>query len=237
MAKRLAGRAGYPKDNPFRVTLHHDKLKEPLGWTKPRMVFVCSMGDLFHRDAIAAGWTDDVFEVMTRPACAKHTFQILTKRPDVALEWLDDNPRFSPPDGWDNLWWGVTVEDQERAWRIKELLQIPAAIRFISLEPLLGPIDLEEAQRDAITGRFIDWCIVGAESGPRRRPCDNRWIADIVEQCIAAGVSVFVKQIQVKGKVVKEIEAISNLLGYAPEQLRQWPTSPAPSSAPAAPAS
>lgn len=251
MAKRLAGRAGYPKKYPFRVTLHRTRLEEPFGWKKPRMVFVCSMADLFHDDAIAGDFTSLVFEAMTDSQAEHHTFQVLTKRPDAAVQWLEDHPEFSTGDPLPNVWWGVTVEGMGQAWRIVELLRIPAVVRFVSLEPLLGAIDLAAAiqsvwptygsmigpgnvyrNEDDFDHRrhepLIHWVIVGAETGPGRRWCDNRWIEAIVKQGLDAGVPVFVKKVHKKGTgrlpvIVDDINEISDMLGYPPEQLRQWP--------------
>lgn len=163
MANRLRGRCGYPADDPFRVTLHPERLGEPLRWKEPRRVFVCSMGDLFHED-VPDEFIDYVFAVMGRSQ--QHTFILLTKRPERMREYLQagryqqilniayrlkyrpeglgkgiDNPkdmRWRP-----NVWLGVTTENQQRAdERIPVLLQIPAAVRFVSIEPMLGPIDL-----------------------------------------------------------------------------------------------
>jgi len=154
MSKRLAGRCGYPKDDPFRVTLHPDKLEQPLRWKKPRMIFVCSMGDLFHDD-VPEIEIIRVFAVMAD--AQQHTYLVLTKRPERMKEvltspsiandvWLmtntgisEDKPIWPLP----NVWLGVTAENQARAdERIPILLQIPATVRFVSVEPMLGPVDL-----------------------------------------------------------------------------------------------
>ena len=163
MANRLRGRCGYPTDEPFKVTLHEDRLEEPLRWKKPRKVFVCSMSDLFHED-VPNEFIDYVFAVMGRSQ--QHTFILLTKRPERMREYLQagryqqilniayrlkyrpeglgkgiDNPKDMR--WWPNVWLGVTAENQQRAdERIPVLLQIPAAVRFVSIEPMLGPIDL-----------------------------------------------------------------------------------------------
>lgn len=159
MAKRLRGRCGYPADDPFRVTLHPERLEEPLKWKKPRRVFVCSMGDLFHEDVHPY----DIMQIFNVMAKAKqHTFLVLTKRPERMLEFYKrlrpgnviPGPYFSITgigEGWagsppvlpDNIWLGVTAENQQRAdERIPILLQIPATVRFVSCEPLLSAIDL-----------------------------------------------------------------------------------------------
>lgn len=224
MATRLAGRCGYDKDHPFQITSHDDRYDEPLHWKKARMCFVCSMGDLFHED-VPVGCQVGVYETISDDAAQHHTFQILTKRPQNMDDFHHDEVVGALP----NLWLGVTAENQPCAdERIPILLGIPAAVRFASLEPLLGPIDLEHAHLDAPGGAFLDWVIVGAETGPGRRWCDSRWASDVVKQCHTASVPVFVKALHVndgKGRpaVVKDINHISNQLGYAPEDLRQWP--------------
>lgn len=170
MSKRLAGRCGYPSEDPFKVTLHPDKLDQPLRWKKPRMIFVCSMGDLFHKN-VPFDQISQVFDVMcswrwpTKEAeCSGdaslledpgHTFMVLTKRPERIPEWLSWLGLYWPGDSPVNInleaeghfgkhiWFGVTAENQARAdERIPVLLEIPAAIRFVSIEPMLGPVDL-----------------------------------------------------------------------------------------------
>lgn len=141
MAYRLRGRCGYPEDEPFRVTMHLDRLDQPLKWKKPRMVFVCSMSDLFHEN-VEPTFIQDTFWVMEK--APQHIFMVLTKRPDNMRKLLHvfysgghELPK--------NIWLGVTAENQARAdERIPILLQIPAAVRFVSVEPMLGPVDLSE---------------------------------------------------------------------------------------------
>ncbi len=231
MAKRLAGRCGYPADEPFRVTLHPDRLELPLRWRKPRRVFVDSMSDLFHPE-VPEEFIDGVFAVMA--VTPQHTYQVLTKRPArmreyvtasrnrvelAAAEWWGQQncrrwpvgvPRCLPrPWPLSNVWLGVSVEDQQRAdERIPLLLQTPAAVRFVSLEPLLGPVDLSRVDgsdvlspaRDSfwdglewLRPAHLDWLIVGAETGPGARPCDPAWVQSIIDQVRAAGVPVFLK--------------------------------------------
>jgi protein gp37 len=145
MAKRLRGRYGYLADEPFRVTLHPERLDEPLHWKKPQRVFVVSMGDLFHDD-VPAEFVEDVFEVMSQ--CRQHCFLVLTKRPQniqaKLYEQIGTSPRLlGGGDFLPNVWVGVTAENQAAAdERIPVLLQVPAAKRFVSCEPLLGPVDL-----------------------------------------------------------------------------------------------
>jgi protein gp37 len=210
MAARLAGRYGYPADEPFRVTLHLDRLDEPLRWKKPRQIFVSSMGDLFH-ESVPFGFVEEVWRRFT---IKRHSFLVLTKRPQRMLDFYRywrDGPDF---EFWaDNLWLGVTAENQNRAGeRIPILLNIPAAVRFVSVEPMLEPVDIERwlpisqsyrrwREHRGDRDRWIDWFIIGCESGPNRRPMKLEWVVDLVRQCKATGVPVFVKQIEVNGRV------------------------------------
>jgi len=177
-AKRMRGRFGYPADDPFRVTLRPERLEKPLHWRKPRMVFLCSMGDLFHKD-VPTGFIQQVFDVMSqRP---QHTFQVLTKRPERAARLADHLP-------WpDHVWLGTSVEDDSVLGRIADLVAVPAAKHFVSIEPLLGPI-----QQLPLEG--IDWVIVGGESGPGWRPMEEDWVREIRDQCDEANVKFFFKQ-------------------------------------------
>ncbi len=211
MAKRLAGRFGYPKDEPFAVTLHPSKLDAPLRWRKPRRVFVVSMGDLFHPD-VPSIFLCEVFAVMA--ASPTHTFQILTKRPERMRDWLTRGP--DPMWPFPNVWLGVSVEDQDAAEeRIPLLLDTPAAVRFVSCEPLLGPVDLDQwtvrdlsecctehmpwlrqpdDPGDGPPSGGLDWVIAGGESGPRARPAHPDWFRGLRDQCQAAGVAFHFKQ-------------------------------------------
>lgn len=178
MAKRLQamGQANYA--NGFELTLHEHMLDAPLRWKKPRLVFVNSMSDLFHKDA-PEEFILRVFEVMARASW--HVFQVLTKRSDRLAQL---SARIDWPD---NVWMGVSVESADYAFRIDHLRQTQARLRFLSIEPLLGPIpDL------ALAG--IDWVIVGGESGPGARPMAQQWARDIRDQCRTAGVPFFFKQ-------------------------------------------
>ena len=232
MATRLRGRHGYPADEPFRVTLHPERLDDPLHWRKPRMCFVCSMSDLFHKD-VPDQFIDKVFAVMA--LAPQHTFQVLTKRPERMHAYMtmartplgrsheviiQANDRMLAGEGvwpgWPlpNVWLGTSVEDQERAdERIPILLETPAAVRFISAEPLLGPIDLRHLQPveppteiDSLAGTHgvlrphrgqcegLDWVIVGGESGPGARPMHPDWPLSLRRQCEASGNAYFMKQ-------------------------------------------
>lgn len=146
MSKRLKGRFGYPEDDPFRVTLHEDKLDAPLHWKKPRTVFVCSMGDLFH-EAVPFSYITNAWNIME--TANRHTFMVLTKRPDRMLDYLTSADGRFAVRGYmrplPNLWLGVTAENQARAdERIPLLLQCPAAVRFVSIEPMLSELDLRD---------------------------------------------------------------------------------------------
>jgi protein gp37 len=202
MATRLKGRYGYPADEPFRVTLHPERIEEPLHIKKPSRIFVCSMGDIFHDD-VPTRFIDDVLEIIG--ACPQHTFMMLTKRPEnierKLYEQEYDNPlrEFGGGDFLPNLWIGVTVENQARAnERIPWLLcaegkpWFPAALKFVSCEPLLGPIDLREAGPHVKTP--LGWCIAGAETGPGKRPMDWQWAKDLQEDCHDASVPFFGKK-------------------------------------------
>jgi len=208
MANRLRGRCGYPADDPFRVTLHPERLGEPLRWKEPRRVFVCSMGDLFHEDV--PRWMR--FEVMDIILQAKqHTFLILTKRPANMKEFFEwyYSKAGRTIETIKNLWLGVTAENQQRAdERIPILLQITAAVRFVSVEPMLGPVDLSlsdgvDLSMSVGTGlkpgksyliNSLDWVICGGETGPNARPMHPDWVRNLRDQCQASGVSFFFKQ-------------------------------------------
>jgi protein gp37 len=178
MARRLQamGQPNYTRG--FRLTVHEHALEIPLRWKRPQNVFVNSMSDLFHRK-VSAEFIAKVFEVMGRAHW--HRFQILTKR-SARLAQMGALLPWHP-----NVWMGVSVESSEYADRIHHLREIPAALRFLSLEPLLGPFPNLDLDR-------IDWVVVGGESGPRARPIDEGWVAEIRDQCVAARVPFFFKQ-------------------------------------------
>lgn len=204
MAKRLKamGAAHYQNDGDprtsgpgFGVTCHPDALDVPLRWRKPRRVFVNSMSDLFHQE-VPYRFIRDVFNVMrccdggtnadgTRPS---HTFQVLTKRPQrMAMSAANRELGYDPERPPANIWLGTSIESDRYAWRADHLRSTPAAVRFLSLEPLLGPVPSLD-----LTG--IDWVIVGGESGHGARPMHPEWVRDIRDRCQAAGVRFFFKQ-------------------------------------------
>lgn len=214
IARRFAGTSAYPHG--FEVTLRPERLDQPLRWQRPRRIFVNSMSDLFHRD-VPDEYIARVFAVMAR--APQHTFQVLTKRPgrmrsllahEAFADWVGSFVRVGYSGRWasnrwplQNVWLGTSVENQKWAdVRIPQLLGTPAAVRFLSCEPLLGPLNLR-------TGRYamppdgeilgtslngIDWVIVGGESGPGARPMHPDWARSLRDQCAAAGVPFLFKQ-------------------------------------------
>lgn len=192
----------YAESSRAEAFLHDITLSKPLQWQRPRRIFVCSMTDLFGH-WVTVEMLDLIYSVMA--ACPQHTFQILTKRPDRMHRYhlnlakrvaqIADNPVRFPLA---NLWAGVTVESDEYLPRLEELLQTPAAVRFVSVEPLLAPLDLG-LRNWATLGRDdcrLDWVIVGGESGRQRtvRPTHPDWVRLIRDDCQAAGVPFFFKQ-------------------------------------------
>lgn len=177
MARRLQamGQANYVDG--FAVREHPNMLDVPSHWRRPRHVFVNSMGDLFHEE-VSADFVHSVFDVMA--ATPRHTYQVLTKRSQRLAEMADEI-------NWpDNVWMGVTVEDQRRASRVDDLVKVPATVRFLSVEPLLERVEL------VLDG--IDWVIVGGESGPGARPMQAEWVRDIRDQCLQSDTPFFFKQ-------------------------------------------
>jgi protein gp37 len=178
MAKRLQA-MGQPKYvNGFQLTLHEQELEKPLAIKKPQIIFVNSMSDLFHKN-VPLNFILKIFDTMRQAHW--HTFQVLTKRAD-RLQQLD-----SKIDWPENVWMGVSVENHDYVHRIDCLRATSAYIKFLSLEPLLGPLSSLD-----LTG--IDWVITGGESGPGARPMAEEWVIDIRDQCIDAGVPFFFKQ-------------------------------------------
>jgi protein gp37 len=210
------------------VTTNEDSLSEPLSWRKPRMIFVDSMSDLFHKD-VPFEFIDQVIVVMA--LTPQHTYQVLTKRPERMAEycyrihnqdtWIehachslgrDGDARriynLDPSRGLPNVWLGTSVENQAAAdERLPHLRRCPAAVRFLSVEPMLGPINFRFAPMIAgVRDSHFVWCIFGCESGPQRRTCELDWIRNGIRQCRVAGIAPFVKQIPVNGRVSHDPE-------------------------------
>lgn len=178
MSKRLKAMGTERYRNGFDVTLHWDIVELPKKWRSPRVIFVNSMSDLFH-EHVPLEFIQAVFQTMAD--CSQHTFQVLTKRSERLAE-------LAPHLNWPaNVWMGVSVEDERVIDRIPDLQAVPAAVRFLSLEPLIGP--LEHLLLDG-----IGWVIVGGESGPGARSMKPEWVQSIRKQCFKAGVPFFFKQ-------------------------------------------
>ncbi len=178
LALRLQAMGNIRYRNGFQVTLHEDLVELPTRWRDPRVIFVNSMSDLFHED-IPSEFIQRVFATMRN--CPQHTFQVLTKRSERlrelsrGLDWPN------------NVWMGVSIEDEQVLNRVHDLLAVPAAIRFLSCEPLIGPLD-------DLPLEGIHWVIVGGESGPGARPMQIEWIRSIFRQCRKSRVPFFFKQ-------------------------------------------
>jgi len=177
-AERWRGIPGHPYEQGFDLRMWPDRLELPLTWKKPRAIFVNSMSDLFH-EKVPLAFIQRVFQTME--SASWHTFQILTKRSERLAEFaLDLN--------WpSNVWMGVSIETAKYLWRADHLRKVPAAVRFLSLEPLLGPLGTFD-----LSG--IHWVIVGGESGPGARPIEAAWVRDIRKQCRREAVPFFFKQ-------------------------------------------
>jgi protein gp37 len=161
-----------------RINLDREALDLPRSWRLGRIIFVNSMSDLFH-EAVPVEFVREVFRVMEE--CPQHTFQVLTKRPERAMELAAGLP-------WPrHVWMGTSVENQKYVHRVNTLRKIPAAVRFLSCEPLIGPLP-----RLPLQG--VHWVIVGGESGPRARPMERKWVTEIRDQCEAASAAFFFKQ-------------------------------------------
>ena len=182
LAERFRGTPGHSFENGFDLTLRPERLSQPLSWKRPRMVFVNSMSDLFHKK-IPVEFINRVFDTME--VADQHTFQVLTKRSSLMKNYLQHRyERSAVPR---HIWCGVSVEDHIATARIWHLQTAPVTVRFLSIEPLLGPvgdIDLEG----------ISWVIVGGESGPNARPMKPSWVLDIRDICEQKGVDFFFKQ-------------------------------------------
>jgi protein gp37 len=178
LARRLHAMGSKRYKNEFAITLHDDLVDLPRSWKRSRLVFVNSMSDLFH-DEIPLPFIKKIFKTMSE--CPQHTFQILTKRAE-RLERIAGS-LFWPR----NVWMGVSVENQSASFRVRHLNMVPAATRFLSIEPLLGPIQELELEG-------IHWVIVGGESGPGARPMEKTWVDGILRQCRKSKIPFFFKQ-------------------------------------------
>lgn len=178
MAERLKAMGQRNYANGFELTVHEHAVELPLRWKKPQRIFVNSMSDLFHKD-VPVEFIQRVFAVMRRANW--HQYQVLTKRSERLLE-LDPVLEWAP-----HIWMGVSVESSDYRYRIDHLRKTRAHIKFLSLEPLLGPLPALDLQG-------IDWVIVGGESGPGARPMEHSWVVDIRNQCQQANVAFFFKQ-------------------------------------------
>jgi protein gp37 len=176
-AERFRGVPGHPYQQGFDLKLWHERLELPLRWKRPKTIFVNSMSDLFH-SLVPDEFIRSVFDVMERASW--HTFQVLTKRPERAAQLSQHLP-------WpDHVWMGTSIENQRFTSRIDHLRRTGAAVKFLSCEPLLGPLHLDLQE--------VDWVIVGGESGPRARPMRADWAREVRTQCQRAGTAFFFKQ-------------------------------------------
>lgn len=215
MANRLKGRYGYPSENPFEPTFHPGRIDKPKSWRKMRLVFVCSMADLWHGKN---EWVDidKVFFTCHHHEAEWHTYLFLTKRIETAWYYFK-SPIYSKPHikrseflKHKNIWLGITAEDQEHLERRMQFLEkIPASVRFVSVEPMLGRMDLTPWLPHA-----LDWVICGGESGPGARPIHPDWPRSLRDQCQEAEVPFFFKQ---WGEYITAYDA-----GYRSEDIDQW---------------
>ncbi len=198
-AERFRGVPGHPYEQGFDLKLWPGRLELPLKWKRPRLIFVNSMSDLFHED-VPDSYVRSVFDIMAKASW--HTFQVLTKRPERTRSIA--NQLLWPA----NVWMGTSVENQRWTTRIDELRRVPAATRFLSCEPLLGPLRLDLTD--------IHWVIVGGESGPRARRMQPEWAEEIRDQCVRQSVPFFFKQwgaFNCEGKRVGKSKAGRELFG------------------------
>jgi len=181
-SERFRSVPDHPFENGFEVTLRPERLAQPLRWRRPQRIFVNSMSDLFHKE-IPKPFIDSVFDTME--AARWHTFQVLTKRSSLVARYL--RYRYSDNIAPNHIWLGVSIEDAKNTVRLKHLRDTRASVKFVSFEPLLGPVGKID-----LTG--IDWAIVGGESGPHARPMAEEWVLEIRDQCRIANVAFFFKQ-------------------------------------------
>lgn len=181
-AERFRGTKGHPFEHGFDLMLRPERLDQPLKWRRPKMIFVNSMSDLFHKE-VSFRFVDKIFETME--AADWHTFQILTKRSSLLRDYV--NERYPSGPAPSHIWLGTSIENATKKSRIRHIQEANASIRFLSIEPLIGPIG-------AIDLTNIDWVIVGGESGSKARAMHPDWVREIRDQCVEAGVSFFFKQ-------------------------------------------
>jgi len=178
MAKRLKAMGSANYENGFKLTLQDHVVELPLTWKKPQTIFVNSMSDLFHKN-VPLAFIQRIFDVMNKAYW--HKFQVLTKRSDILLKY---NSKLN----WtENIWMGVSIENDDYTYRINDLRKTDAKIKFLSVEPLIGPINKLDLTN-------IDWVIVGGESGPGARPIKGEWVIDIKDKCLEQRVPFFFKQ-------------------------------------------
>jgi len=191
LVRRLAGRFGYDSADPFKITLHHDKVLTPNKWKSPRKIFISSMGDLFH-NGVPDIWIDLVLSITA--VASQHTYLILTKRAERMKYYLDAmvESRGAEPI-LENVWFGVTAENQEMAdYRIPLLIDLPVPNKFVSVEPMLTPMDL------SLYINNLDWIIVGGETGIKARYMDPSWAIAVMDLCKQYDVPFFFKQMSQK---------------------------------------
>ena len=212
MAKRLHAMHQKHYKNEFKLTLHPDTLGDPLKRKKPAKIFVCSMSDIFHKD-VPYEFLKSIYQTMVD--APQHTFQLLTKRieraSDLVPKLLTDLFGNTLASNLSNVWLGTTVENQNNIKRLEVLADIPAQVRFASVEPMLSQITLGQKYN-------LDWLIIGCESGDHRRPCDLIWVREIVKECRELGIAPWVKQLNIDGKVIENIEQFPKDL-----QIREYP--------------
>lgn len=181
-SERFRGVLGHPFENGFDLTLRHDRVEQPLSWRRPRMIFVNSMSDLFHKQ-VSCAFIERIFATMEKADW--HIFQVLTKRSSLMKKFV--NARYQKKPVPEHIWLGTSVEDESKRSRIKHVQDTNASVRFISIEPLIGPpgkLDLAG----------IQWIIVGGESGPYARPMQLAWAQSVRNQCVEQSVPFFFKQ-------------------------------------------
>lgn len=181
-SERFRGVPGHPFETGFDLTLRPERLQQPLGWKRPRMIFVNSMSDLFHKE-IPESHIAAVFDTMEKADW--HIYQVLTKRSSLLMKFINERYRTRPAPA--HMWFGVSVENEQAASRIAHLQKANAGVRFVSIEPLIAPVGRLDL-------RGIHWVIVGGESGPHARPMDATWAIDVRNQCVATRVAFFFKQ-------------------------------------------